>query len=113
VPDTLYTASGDGDVYRSVDGGATWTTISSPVRRRILQSLVASPSGSLYKSFWFDNVYESSDGGQDWAPFAKGGPTISFLRSLAVDPKDPCRIYLATDNRGLLAFDKTGTAECP
>jgi photosystem II stability/assembly factor-like uncharacterized protein len=114
VPDTLYTGTFDGNIYRSTDRGATWTTISRPVRRRLLQSLVASPTGPIYRSFWFDNVYESSDGGQSWAPFAKGGrSTFSVLTDLAVDPKDPCRIYLATQNRGLFAFDKSGTAECP
>ncbi|HEV7507894.1 MAG TPA: hypothetical protein VGS07_23625 [Thermoanaerobaculia bacterium] len=111
APSTVWTVSG-GDVYKSTDGGDHWTPVSSAFRNRTVKSLVASPFGSLYAVVDQDNVYESEDGGQSWAPFAPG-PSFYYLNTLALDPKDPCRIYVATFNRGLLAFTKSGTAVCP
>jgi hypothetical protein len=111
APSTVWTVSG-GDVYRSTDGGDHWAPVSTAFRSRTIRSLVASPFGSLYAAVDQDNVYESEDGGQSWAPFATG-PSIYYLKTLTPDPKDPCRIYVGTYNRGLLAFTKTGTAVCP
>jgi hypothetical protein len=32
--------------------------------------------------------------------------------TIVPDPTDPCRIYAGTGSHGLLAFTRTGTAEC-
>lgn len=110
-PGTVWTVSG-GDVYRSTDGGDHWAAVSSVFRNRIVKSLAASPSGSLYAAVDQDNVYESEDRGQTWAPFA-AGPSLYYLNTLALDPNDECRIYVGSFNRGLLAFTKRRTAVCP
>jgi photosystem II stability/assembly factor-like uncharacterized protein len=111
APSTVWTVSG-GEVYKSTDSGDHWAPVSSAFHNRIVKSLAASTSGSLYAAVDQDNVYESTDGGQTWTPFT-AGPSLYTLNTLTLDPKDPCRIYVATFNRGLLAFTKSGTADCP
>jgi photosystem II stability/assembly factor-like uncharacterized protein len=98
--------------YKTVDGGSTWAAINSPVRDPTVQLLAAAPPNSLFAAVRYDNVYESEDGGESWAPLGNGPRPFSFT-ALAAEPKDPCRVYAATDDRGLLAFTRTGTPVCP
>ncbi len=109
---TVYMITTGGDFYKTADGGSTWSLINGDFRGRKVQLLIAAPSGSLYLAVGYDNVYESTDGGQSWAPLGEAPRPYMFF-DLAADPLDPCRVYAATYDRGLLAFTKSGTAVCP
>jgi photosystem II stability/assembly factor-like uncharacterized protein len=112
-PETVYAVTdSSGDIHKTVDGGSTWSVVSSTFHDRNVQLLAAAPSGALYVAVQFDNVYESEDGGLTWAPLGEV-PRPFSATSLAADPADPCRVYAGTEDRGLLAFTKTGTATCP
>jgi photosystem II stability/assembly factor-like uncharacterized protein len=112
-PETVYTVTrSSGDIYKTVDGGSTWSVVNNVFHDRIVERLAISPSGVLYAAVQADNVYESEDGGLSWAPLGERPSPYGFT-SLATDPKDPCRIYAGTQNQRLLAFTKTGTAVCP
>jgi photosystem II stability/assembly factor-like uncharacterized protein len=112
-PETVYTVTrSSGDIYKTVDSGITWSVVNNVFHDRNLDGLAIAPSGILYAAVEADNVYESEDGGLSWAPLGES-PRPSTFSSLAADPKDPCRIYAGTQNRGLLAFTRTGTAVCP
>jgi photosystem II stability/assembly factor-like uncharacterized protein len=110
MPATVFTASG-GDIYETSNGGDTWSLVNKAFHDQTIQPLAMSPAGLLYGAVWFDNVYESADDGATWSPLGES-PTRSSYTVLAVDPLNPCRLYAGTLNRGLLAFTKTGTAEC-
>jgi photosystem II stability/assembly factor-like uncharacterized protein len=115
-PEILYTFSTPGDLYKSVDGGSTWTLVSNVFRKQTVTSLIAAASGALYAGVASDRVYESVDGGSSWSPL--GDVFLAYnLVTLAEDPKDPCRVYAGTwggiHDHGLLAFTQTGTAVCP
>ena len=58
----------------------------------------------------FDNVYRLVNG-DSWEPLGEI-PVHPNFNVLAADPRDPCRIYAGTQERGLLAFTEKGTAEC-
>jgi photosystem II stability/assembly factor-like uncharacterized protein len=117
-PETVYTVTHlsapdySGDIYKTVNGGSTWSLVNNVFHDRIVQFLAAAPSGVLYAAVKTDNVYESDDGGLSWAPLGES-PRPSFFTFLTADPRDPCRVYAGTLNRGLLAFTKKGTAVCP
>ncbi len=115
-PETLYTFSNPGDLYKSVDGGSTWTLVSNVFRKKNVPSLIAAASGALYAGVESDKVYESVDGGLSWSPLGDVFLAYSSV-TLAEDPKDPCRVYAGTwggiFDHGLLAFTRTGTAVCP
>jgi photosystem II stability/assembly factor-like uncharacterized protein len=112
-PETVYTVTDlRGDIYKTIDGGSTWSVVTSAFHDRKVQLLAAAPSGALYATVQFDNVYESEDGGLTWAPLGER-PSPFSATSLAADPVDPCRVYAGTEDRGILAFTKSGTAVCP
>jgi photosystem II stability/assembly factor-like uncharacterized protein len=116
APETLYTTFG-GRVYRSTDGGATWPPYGNyfqfPTITLYPLLFPASPA-ALHMGVWLDNVYRLVDSGDpnSWEPLGKSPGHLRF-NLLAADPRDPCRIYAGTDNRGLLAFTESGTAQCP
>jgi len=105
------TSSTSEQVYRTTDGGGSWSLLDlpfiDPLDRKTLSPVAVSPSGPLYVGVWSDNVYETRDGGGSWEPLGTSPPGGVF-GSLAVDPGDPCRIYAATADRGLLAFTESG-----
>ncbi len=104
--------SGTGEqMYRTTDGGASWSLVDlpfiDPLDRKILSAPAVSPSGAVYVGVWFDNVYETPDGGGSWEPLGTS-PHGEVYLSLAADPSDPCRIYAATGSHSLLAFTQSG-----
>jgi photosystem II stability/assembly factor-like uncharacterized protein len=109
--ETVYSVSGN-VIYKTIDGGNTWTLIESPVPNQTVQLVTAAPPNALYAAVRFDNVYVSEDGGQSWSPLGTAPKSFAFY-ALAADPQDPCRIYAAANEKGLLAFTRTGTAVCP
>ncbi len=108
TPTTIY-AGGDGGIMKSMDAGVTWETIfkdssnswwmSFGFRRILIDP--RSPS-TVYALGW-DKVYRSGNAGQSWsivyAP--PSPPAYLYLVDLELDPREPSRLYLAT-NSGLL-----------
>jgi photosystem II stability/assembly factor-like uncharacterized protein len=112
APDTVYTVAG-GLVFRSTDGGATWSSLGTPVPGGNLQSLLF-PIGATapYVAVDRDTVYQLA-GGDTWAPLGRMTPSRYPLFSLlAADPRDPCRLYAGTVDRGVLVFTASGPG-CP
>ncbi|HEY0513040.1 MAG TPA: hypothetical protein VGH73_14110 [Thermoanaerobaculia bacterium] len=109
---TVYAHVFDGTIYRTADGGGTWSVFSQTFRDKGVSPLVISPfdPGLLLAGVWFENLYETRDGAT-WEPLGSN-PDVVFA-TLAFDPKDPCRLYAGTGGRGLLAFTRRGTTECP
>ena len=104
---------GNGDIYKTVDGGDTWTLSSDALRGLDPGLMVSSPSisGLLYAAVTFDDVYEIQDGRGTAEPLGTS-PVEEFYTTIAVDPTDPCRIYAGTAGNGVLAFTKSGAPGC-
>jgi photosystem II stability/assembly factor-like uncharacterized protein len=110
----LWSAGGERGLYKTTDGGATWTRIlhisddtgisdivfqpgkpnvifaSAYQRRRAVGQMIGGgPEGGIYKS---------TDGGKKWTKLTKGLPSGDTGRAgLAVDPKNPNRVYALVD----------------
>ncbi|MCP3963713.1 MAG: hypothetical protein GY719_38240 [bacterium] len=92
TPSTIYVATLRG-VYRSQDGGASWTSGSSSWSA---QALVIDPiTPSILYAASFGGVYKSTDGGSTWEAFSNGLGEEDF-RSLVIDPIAPATLYVAS-----------------
>ncbi len=110
----LWSAGGERGLYKTTDGGATWTRVlhisddtgisdivfqpgkpdviyaSAYQRRRAVGQMIGGgPEGGLFKT---------TDGGKKWTKLTKGLPTGDTGRAgLAVDPRNPNRVYALVD----------------
>ncbi len=97
---------GDG-VYRSDDGGATWRNLGLQKSEHISEIVVhpenpnviwVAAQGPLWKSGGERGVYLSRDGGLTWRR-TLGDDEWVGATDLAIDPREPDRIYAATWQR--------------
>jgi uncharacterized protein (TIGR03437 family) len=87
-PNTLYEATGDLGVFKSLDGGVTWTADNSGIASTNIQALATHPvhSQTLYAATSSSAVYKTVDGGNSWTLIDSPATTIT---QLAVDAKNP------------------------
>ena len=110
LPKTVYVGSERG-IYKTKDGGDTWSLFSNAFAGRPVFPLEISGSGLIYAGAPFDRLYTIRDGDNAWS--ALEGSGFWTYTALAFDPHDPCRIYVGAVGQSLLEFTKSGTAECP
>jgi uncharacterized protein (TIGR03437 family) len=90
-PQTLYAAAG-AQVYRSLDGAATWSAIDT-APALVTQIVVDSQNSSTVYEVARD-LRRSLDGGATWAKVAFPGP--GAVRTFAVDPRVSGLLYAAS-----------------
>ncbi len=84
------------DLYKSLDGGITWTPASTGITDPPMVEIVVDPEvpGKLF-AFTYFTLYVSHDAAQSWSPVTSGldgeRPTV-----LAFDPEDVEIVYLGT-----------------
>jgi photosystem II stability/assembly factor-like uncharacterized protein len=91
-------------VYKSTDGGETWTHVGLDKSERVAQ-IVVSPknSGTVYACvpgpLWSDSadrgLYKTSDGGKTWTQILKGPNLSTGCTAIAIDPTDPNIMFAA------------------
>ncbi len=92
-----------GQVFKSIDGAATWSVSNAGVSGPDVRALLVDPTDStvLYAASGGlgpanpGGVYKSIDGGATWSSISLGLPAQSAL-SLALDPVDPTVLYAGT-----------------
>jgi photosystem II stability/assembly factor-like uncharacterized protein len=101
-------------VYRTDDTGASWQACNEGLpeglldgfQRRGVHDLAVAPANPsvLYVALSFDRtLYRSEDGGRSWSPLTSAPLPDRFAAagaepvSLAVDPVDPRRLFVGTD----------------
>ncbi|HEV7394867.1 MAG TPA: Calx-beta domain-containing protein [Pyrinomonadaceae bacterium] len=102
-PLTLYAGTGNG-VFRSTDGGKTWSPINNGLAARLVVALVIDPLtpttlyvAALDSVISTEGVYKSTDDGNSWNR-RRNGITNTNLRSLAIDPVTPTTLYAGAFN---------------
>ena len=90
APTTVY-AAGAGGVYRSTDGGSSWTNLTSAFTPL---SLAIDPSNSdvIYAGV-YDAVYKTTNGGTTWTKETNGLSTAALIDTIVIDPSNPNTIY--------------------
>lgn len=85
-------------IYKSTDGGETWTNMGLPESERISRILVdPRNSDTVYAcvpgKLWSDSpdrgLYKTTDGGKNWSLILKGANLSTGCASIDFDPKNP------------------------
>src|SRR6266513_519346 len=94
---------GDG-IYKSTDGGETWTDAGLPKSERIAQIVVspknsdtvfASVPGALWSDSADRGLYRTTDGGKNWGLVLKGSNLSTGCSTVAIDPNDSNVMFAA------------------
>ena len=92
-PSILYTGTGIG-IYKSLDGGATWSAINQGLERKSGGAIAIDPrnSSTLYAESG-GKLYKSTDGGGNWRALGDISPS-----RIVIDPSNPAIMYATVEH---------------
>jgi len=100
-------------VYKSTDGGATWTAANRGMIDYSITALAVDPMHSqvVYAGAFDGSWFKSDDGGQTWRDLSDQHPLQETNRSsilaIAIDPEVPETVYLLIERVGVLvSYDR-------
>jgi photosystem II stability/assembly factor-like uncharacterized protein len=89
APATVYVATDNQGVLKSIDDGKTWTFANTGIRNYLVYDVKTSTGTAdrLYAATWGGGVYQSDDGGVSWRELNDGlGNTAAGAMALRTDP---------------------------
>ena len=104
-PKTFYIGSAGGGVWKTVNEGVTWQSVSSGLGSETVGDLAVAPSdsnivwvgtgekNSLRSQYWGDGVYKSTDGGRNWTKV--GLADSRAIGRIVIHPTGPDTVYVA------------------
>ena len=105
-PDAVYVASASGGVFKSVNGGVTWTPVFDKVDAMMSIGAIAvsksnpnivwvgtGEANTRQSSSWGDGVYKSTDAGATWKRM--GLVETRSIGRIVIDPLNPDVVYVA------------------
>ena len=106
-PTTLYAGTSDRGVFKTTDGGATWSA--TGLANVYVSALAIDPvtPTTLYAVAW-GGLYKSTDGGANWNPI--NDLTGVGVSSLAIDPQTPTTLYGWTYHDGVFKSTDGGAS---
>ena len=92
----IFAATSNG-VFKSTDGGSSWTLSNTGLEGVRVFSLAIDPETptTVYAGTFGSGVFKSTDGGQQWVRASAGFGDDTAL-ALAIDPRNPGTIYAGT-----------------
>ncbi|HEX8840034.1 MAG TPA: sialidase [Sphingomicrobium sp.] len=109
-------------VYKSTDGGETWTHMGLPTTERITRILVHPKNGNTVYvcapgALWSDSpdrgLYKTTDGGKSWSQILKGENLSTGCSSIAMDPSNPEHLLAGTWDFRRKAYEFRSGGEGP
>ena len=98
----------EGGLYASNDAGATWARISSDQRiwgrGWYFNKVTADPKNAETVYVQNTSIYRSTDGGNKWTAI-KGAPGGDDYHQLWINPNDPKRMIVASDQGSIVSID--------
>jgi photosystem II stability/assembly factor-like uncharacterized protein len=104
TPSTIYGATSDRGVVKSMDAGASWTSANTGLRRGSVTALAIDPQtpGTLYaavSSGTAGGLFKSTDGASTWNLSGLTAAQVTgsaYISALAIDPENTSTVYAAT-----------------
>ena len=99
-----------GKVYKSTDGGESWTAVGTDLTKFGIGAIAVNPEDPqiIYAgSTQEEGIFRSMDGGQTWQQSNRGLTNMEIL-SMAIDPTDPRILYAATEFLGVFKSTDRG-----
>ncbi len=107
-----YVAGADGGVWRTTDGGSTWTPLTDAMPTTAMGALAMDPTdeNTLYAGSGEANfanhsryglgLYRTTDGGQTWVQLAEGAFAGRCFSRILVDPLNPAILWAGVTRAG-------------
>ncbi|MBN2147761.1 MAG: hypothetical protein JW726_10250 [Anaerolineales bacterium] len=117
-PEVVYALTDQGQLYKTSNGGVSWSTMPALPHAGVLLTLGLAPDDDDVLFLWgYDSgqfLYRSTDGGSSWQALSKAG-------AVAISPASWREVYLASENSLFKSIDggetwtEIGdfTASCP
>jgi len=117
-PNEFYFGAVNGGVWKTIDGGRVWTPIFDGQSTASIGAIAVAPSqpntilvgsgeSTLRDSVGYGNgVYKSTDAGKTWTHL--GLDETHHIGKIAIDPKNPDRIFVAAIGKLYAANDERG-----
>lgn len=121
-PNKLWLGSVGGGIWKTTDGGASWSAVNDFMGNIAVSALAISPDGNtLYagtgEGFFNGDalrgagIFKSTDGGTTWNQLPNASPTAStdwyYVNRIAIQPGTPATVLAAT-NSGLYKSTDSG-----
>ncbi|MBB31398.1 MAG: hypothetical protein CME25_21130 [Gemmatimonadetes bacterium] len=99
APDTAYVATNGKGIYRTFDGGSSWTQVNSGLGSLRVSELAVHPTHpEIQFAVTFDGgLYKTENHGNNWAISNNGLPTLN-LSSVAIAPGNPSVVFVAASS---------------
>lgn len=108
-PSIVYVGSWGLGVFRSVDGGVSWS--GTALTGRFVEALAIDPATpSIVYAGTNTGVFRTADSGANWAAANSGLPgTVPAVRALAINPATPTTLYAALSSGVFRSLDGAAT----
>jgi photosystem II stability/assembly factor-like uncharacterized protein len=106
-PEVIYIGAAAGGVWKTTDGGMTWTPLFNDEPNPSIGALAVAPTNpsivwvgtgeanNRQSASWGDGVYKSTDGGKTWSHM--GLDDTQVIGRIVIDPTNPDIVYVAAD----------------
>lgn len=102
--DTLLAGTYQDGIYRSLDGGTSWSHVLTGVQNVQVTGLAFPKPSIILAGTLFEGVRSSADGGKTWNDF-NDNLGDSVVNKLIADPTNASVVYALTNNNGLRRVD--------
>src|SRR6185369_13931541 len=97
APNVVWAGTVGHGIFRSTDGGATWSPMNNGLYAGAIGAIVIDPNNPAHMWTGHYNVWRSTDGGNHWIDSEEGLlPGASRITSMVVDPSHPSNLFVGT-----------------